>query len=147
MFQDNLKLLRKLNGFSQEAVAEELGVSRQAYAKWENGESVPDILKCQQISKLYKVSLDGLLQTQSFDEYGCKIPPAPIGKHLYGSVIVNEHGQIVIPKEAREQFGIREGDRVIVLGDEAEGLALIPSAIFEERMRRLLASVKEELSE
>ena len=40
---NNLKLFRKQNGFTQEEVAEKLNVSRQAVAKWESGETVPDI--------------------------------------------------------------------------------------------------------
>lgn len=42
---NNLKLFRKQNGFTQEEVAEKLNVSRQAVAKWESGETVPDIGK------------------------------------------------------------------------------------------------------
>ena len=42
----NLTTLRQLNKFSQEDVAEQIGVSRQAVAKWESGESVPDIVNC-----------------------------------------------------------------------------------------------------
>ena len=42
----NLATLRQLNQFSQEDVAERVGVSRQAVAKWEAGQSVPDILNC-----------------------------------------------------------------------------------------------------
>ena len=43
---NNLKLFRKQNGFNQEEVAEKLNVSRQAVAKWESGETVPDIENC-----------------------------------------------------------------------------------------------------
>ena len=46
MFKDNLAMLRRANNLSQEEVAEKVNVSRQAYAKWERGESVPDIEKC-----------------------------------------------------------------------------------------------------
>lgn len=41
----NLTTLRQLNKFSQEEVAERIGVSRQAVAKWETGQSVPDIFR------------------------------------------------------------------------------------------------------
>ena len=37
MVKDNLILLRKLNGYSQEDIAEKIGISRQAYGKWEGG--------------------------------------------------------------------------------------------------------------
>ena len=55
---------------------------------------------------------------------------APKGKHLFGTVKVGEKGQIVIPKDARDIFGIRPGDSLVVLGDEATGLALMKSGAF-----------------
>ena len=45
MLKDNLVMLRKLKGYSQEQIAEKIGISRQAYAKWENGMTIPDIEK------------------------------------------------------------------------------------------------------
>jgi len=55
---------------------------------------------------------------------------APKGKHIFGTVKVGEKGQIVIPKDAREIFGIQPGDSLVVLGDEATGLAIIKSDVF-----------------
>ena len=55
---------------------------------------------------------------------------APKGKHLFGTVKVGEKGQIVIPKEAREIFGIQPGDSLVVLGDEATGLAILKNDVF-----------------
>jgi len=49
----------------------------------------------------------------------------PEGKHIFGTVKVGEKGQIVIPKEARDIFGIKPGDSLMLLGDEATGLAII----------------------
>ena len=46
MFQENLISLRKLNGLSQEELAEKVGISRQTLSKYETGEAVPDIQKC-----------------------------------------------------------------------------------------------------
>jgi AbrB family looped-hinge helix DNA binding protein len=48
----------------------------------------------------------------------------PQGKHAW-TVKVGEKGQIVIPKEAREIFNIQPGDTLIILGDEAQGLAIV----------------------
>ena len=39
MLKENLIMLRNIHGFSQEQIAEKIGISRQAYAKWENGVS------------------------------------------------------------------------------------------------------------
>ena len=55
---------------------------------------------------------------------------APKGKHLFGTVKVGEKGQIVIPKEARDIFNIKPGDSLVVLGDEATGLAIIKNDVF-----------------
>lgn len=47
------------------------------------------------------------------------------GKYIFGSAKVGEKGQIVIPKDARDTFGIKPGDSVMVVGDAKSGLALI----------------------
>lgn len=57
----NLADLRKKNGFSQEALAEKLGISRQAVSKWERGESTPDTDTLITLAELYNVSLDELI--------------------------------------------------------------------------------------
>lgn len=44
-----------------EKMAEKIGISRQAYAKWEKGESVPDVMRCQKLAELYGTSIDSLL--------------------------------------------------------------------------------------
>ena len=75
----NLTTLRQLNKFSQEEVAERIGVSRQAVAKWEAGQSVPDILNCDALAKLYDVELDDLIHYDQ-GQTGESIPPK--GKHI-----------------------------------------------------------------
>ena len=50
MFKDNLVQLRKMMQMTQEDVAEKLGVTRQSVAKWESGDTVPDLDKCRQIA-------------------------------------------------------------------------------------------------
>lgn len=57
MLRDNLIMLRNLNGFSQEEIAERIGISRQAYAKWESGKTVPDIEKCSLLAEAYGVTM------------------------------------------------------------------------------------------
>jgi AbrB family looped-hinge helix DNA binding protein len=61
-------------------------------------------------------------------------------KHLFGSVKVGERGQIVIPKEAREIFGIMPGDILLVLGDVERGIALVKADALQEFARRILDS-------
>lgn len=48
----------------------------------------------------------------------------PGGRGFYGAVTVSERGQIVIPAQARRDLNIRPGDKLLVLGDPAQGLAL-----------------------
>ena len=133
MLKDNLMMLRNIHGFSQEAIAEKIGISRQAYAKWETGATVPDIEKCLSLAEVYGTTIDSLVRTESVDGLGM-IPPAPKGKNIWGSVAIGERGQIVIPKGARDLFGLTGGQRLIVLSDET-GIALIPAEAFMANMK------------
>ena len=58
---ENLKKIRKENNLSQEQLAEQLGVSRQAVSKWESGQSYPEMDKVFNICKLYNYNIDELL--------------------------------------------------------------------------------------
>ena len=99
----NLIFLRNIKGLTQEQVAEVIGISRQSYSKWEQGETYPDIDKCDKLAKYYGVTIDSLVhQDNKVDDI--KIAPAPIGKHLWGTVTIGSKGQIVIPKAARETY-------------------------------------------
>lgn len=57
---------------------------------------------------------------------------------LWGTVTIGSKGQIVIPKAARETFELNEGDRLVVLGDDAEGIALVKADVFEQRVQEAL---------
>jgi AbrB family looped-hinge helix DNA binding protein len=52
------------------------------------------------------------------------------GKYIFGVVKVGERGQIVIPKEAREQYDIKAGDSLMVLGDQ-KGIAMLKTEVFQ----------------
>ena len=146
MLSENLQALRKINKLTQEEVAEQIGVSRQALAKWENGETVPDIERCKQLADLYKVSLDDLA---NYSEKQTGFSIGPKGKHLFGIVKMGDKGQIVIPKKARKVFRLEPGDHIIVLGDENQGIALIKEEGFLAMMSEIkkLAGRKEEEDE
>ena len=58
---DKIIKLRKENGWSQEDLAEKLDVSRQAISRWENGTALPDAQNILQLSKLFNVTTDYLL--------------------------------------------------------------------------------------
>ncbi|MEG2018728.1 MAG: helix-turn-helix transcriptional regulator [Clostridium sp.] len=123
MISANLKRLRKINQFTQEGVAEKINVSRQSVAKWESGETLPDLESCMNLAKLYSVKLDDLIN-HSEEDSGVAVPPK--GKFFYGKVKIGEKDDIVIPKEAMEQFKIKPGDELIILGDEDRGMAIVP---------------------
>ena len=65
MFSDNLLYLRNIKGLSQEQVAEAVGISRQSYSKWEQGDTFPDIDKCDKLAKFYGVTLDALINEEA----------------------------------------------------------------------------------
>jgi AbrB family looped-hinge helix DNA binding protein len=56
---------------------------------------------------------------------------APEGKYAW-TATVGEKGQIVIPKQARDVFGIKPGDTLILLGDEKRGIAIPPKGAFAQ---------------
>lgn len=62
---NRLQMLRKKNNLSQEELAEKIGISRQAVSKWERAEASPDTDNLILLAKLYGVTLDELLRTES----------------------------------------------------------------------------------
>lgn len=136
MIHVNLQTLRKLHKYTQEEVAERIGVSRQAVAKWENGDTLPDIANCKALAALYDITLDNLVNAGD-DSSAPLIPPK--GKHVFGTVSVGERGQIVIPKKAREVFQIKPGDSLMLLGDEAlGGIAMLKTELFLQSIEPLM---------
>lgn len=136
MIGDNIKFYRKKNQLTQDDIAEACNVTRQAVSKWENGETVPDIEKCDRLASFYGIKLDALMH---YDEKvgNTKMAPPPEGKFLWGTIKLGNRGQIVIPKEARDKYGLQEGSRLVVLGNE-EGIALIQAEKFESQLKSAL---------
>lgn len=112
-----LKAYRKKNGYTQDDIAEKLGVSRQAVAKWERGESVPDIESVVSLAGIYGVTVDLLIKNSQSSEKG--------QQYMFGLVKLNDKGQITLPVECRRVFGIEPGDLILVLGDTEKGIALV----------------------
>ena len=67
----------------------------------------------------------------------------PPGKYAW-TVKVGEKGQFVIPKQAREIFGIRPGDTLILLGDEERGIAIPPKETFARLCADIFLNEEEE---
>lgn len=141
MLKENLVILRNLKGYSQEQIAEQIGISRQAYAKWESGATIPDINKAARLAEVYGVTIDSLLKTETAEGLGA-IPPAPEGKNIWGTVTLGERGQVVIPKAAREHLKMQGGDRLIVLSDDM-GIALVRAELFEGMLKEIMAKARQ----
>lgn len=127
MIGKNLQKLRKQKNLTQEALAEQVGVARQTIAKWETGESVPDLEMAAKLASVMEVSLDDLTNAPEYELDG---HPGMRGKHMFGVVTVGDKGQIVIPVRARRVFNINPGDQLMVLGDENSGIALVNAEFF-----------------
>ena len=66
-FGEKLFKLRKEKGLSQEALADQLGTTRQAVSKWENNQGYPETEKILQLSQLFGVSTDYLLKAEKLE--------------------------------------------------------------------------------
>ena len=128
MIGENIQHLRKIRSLTQEALAEQVGVSRQTIAKWESGESAPDLDMAGKLSQALDVTLDDLANAPLYKARGDMGDMK--GKHVFGLVTVGDKGQIVIPVQARRVFQIQPGDQLMVLGDENQGIALVDAKFF-----------------
>ena len=61
---NKIMMLRKKNGWSQEELAEKVGVSRQSVSKWESMQSIPDLDKILLLAQVFAVSTDYLLKEE-----------------------------------------------------------------------------------
>ncbi len=66
------------------------------------------------------------------------------GRRVFGTARVGDRGQIVIPKEARELFGIQPGDTLLILGEEETGLIVSRPELLSDLAAQILNSVKKE---
>ena len=80
------------------------------------------MIACDRMAEAFCVALEDMLH---YEEKNKSLPLPPKGKHMFGTVTVGARGQIVLPKKAREVFQIKAGDTIMVLGDEAQGIALV----------------------
>ena len=140
MISDNLRTLRKLNHYTQEQLAEQLGVSRQAIAKWESGETLPDLKNCMVLAAIYHVTLDDLVQYEAEET----LPIPPKGKYLFGKAIIDEERRIQLPEKALEVFHLEAGSELLMLGDEEQGIALVEKETFMKNMGEFYHVLQEE---
>ena len=66
------------------------------------------------------------------------------GKRVFGTARVGDRGQIVIPKDARELFGIQPGDTLLILGEAETGLIVSRPEVLNDLANEILSNVKKE---
>lgn len=125
---DNLRFLRCKNGYTLEALAEIISVSRQSIAKWESGDSLPDIVNCVKLATLYKISLDELvnrpLKSTEDSDFIAE------GNKICGVVDLSKEGSLQLPESIMELFDIHGGDKMLLLADKNQGIALLKCSQF-----------------
>ena len=65
------------------------------------------------------------------------------GKYIFGMVKVGERGQVVIPASARETFGIKPGDNLMVIGDIDRGIMFVDLSKMKSMALKILEGLKE----
>lgn len=65
-------------------------------------------------------------------------------RRVFGTAKVGDRGQIVIPKEARELFGIKPGDTLLILGEEEAGLIVSRPEVLSDIANQIFDSAKKE---
>ena len=142
---DRLVKLRKKYGYSQEELADKLGLSRQAVSKWERAEASPDTDNLICLAKLYGVSLDELLATdedidtivkeQVKDEQKIETEDRTEETKKKDSVVINHKGIFVQDKDGSTvsigKGGItcKDGDGLIVKNEKPDRVMGIIGAI------------------
>ena len=101
---NQLLLLRKRNGFTQEELAEKLEISAQAISKWENGHTLPDTALLPLLAKLLNTSIDSILMPIIVEE-GAIIP---FGKHQWRVLKADGNSALIITENVIEQRAYHE---------------------------------------
>ena len=83
-FAYNLKKIRKENNLSQEQLADELGVSRQAVSKWESGTAYPEMNKIMALCDKFNLNIDDLLSKDIKEVKGAEKSKKKINSYFYG---------------------------------------------------------------
>ncbi len=127
---ENLNLLRQKHGYTLEAIAEIISVSRQSVSKWEMGETYPDLTNCMKLASLYQISLDELVSKPLKDAVSRDFVPK--GDYICGLVDISDDGSVLIPASVREMFELAPGDTVMLLADRKRGIGLVKCSYFGE---------------
>ena len=128
---NRLQKLRKENGYSQEELADKLGISRQAVSKWERAESSPDTDNLIVLARLYNVSLDDLLYDNESDQ---EIRDRVVDKRQddldkESISLTDDEGQTVRIKDNHIQFINKDGTEAKFDKKQAVILAAVDGAV------------------
>ena len=141
---EKLQKIRKENNITQEGLADRLNVSRQAVSKWESGTAYPDTEKLIQISKIFNVSLDELI-----NDNGDKIKNNDTKKIVFMDII-NDMLDF-ISKSVNMFWSMKFTEKIkclfemIVLVLIIIGIAMISTSIVVDLIRRILMFMPDEL--
>lgn len=128
MFSENLKILRKKRGMSQETLAQQLNVVRQTISKWEKGLSVPDAEMLSRIAELFEVSVSDLLgekiqAEQDYNEIAAQL--AVLNEQL---AIRNRRNRAVL-RVVKIVLGVILAIIIFIVGLNVAGIALYGARI------------------
>jgi len=101
---NQILLLRKRNGFTQEELAEQLGISPQAISKWENGHTLPETALLPLLAKLLNSSIDSILAPIVVEEDAI----IPFGKYQWRVLKTDGNSALIITESVIEQRAYHE---------------------------------------
>lgn len=107
---------------TQEELAEKMNVSRQTVAKWEAGDSIPDIAKCSVLASIFNLYLDDI--ADMFIKRDDDRSMHPKNQYFLGISKI-ENRTVVLPENAMEMYGFKEGDVILILGNSSQGISLV----------------------
>ncbi len=106
---------------TQEELAEKMNVSRQTVAKWEAGDSIPDIAKCSVLASIFNLYLDDI--ADMFIDRDDERSMHPKNQYFLGISKI-ENRTVVLPENAMKMYGFKEGDALLILGNSSQGISL-----------------------
>ena len=126
---NRLQKLRKEFGYSQEELAEKLGISRQAVSKWERAESSPDTDNLIILARLYNMSLDELLYDNETDEEIRERNKDKEESNKESISLTDDEGQTVKIEDGHLKFVNKDGSVVKLNKKQTVTLSIIDSII------------------
>ena len=106
-FGDKLSALRREQNYTQEQLADLLGVSRQSVSKWESGQSTPDLEKLVQLADYFQVSTDYLLGRREYTKTARAAQTCHSQDETLTKII---HGLLQLPEDRRQALALIIGD-------------------------------------